>query len=131
MSACRCDCRLKEEFVSVVQQRGEAVIKARKQSSSLSAASAACDHMRDWILGTPKVQDMLFFFIIQARLNFTSTPICLSVKEYHFALQGTWVSMGVYSDGSYGVPEGIFYSFPVTCDKGEWSIVQGEFLSIY
>jgi len=52
---------LKEEFVSVVQQRGEAVIKARKQSSSLSAASAACDHMRDWILGTPKVQDMFFF----------------------------------------------------------------------
>lgn len=41
-----------------MQQRGEAVIKARKQSSSLSAASAACDHMRDWILGTPKVQDM-------------------------------------------------------------------------
>jgi malate dehydrogenase len=37
--------------------------------------------------------------------------------------------MGVYSDGSYGVPEGIFYSFPVTCEKGEWSIVQGEFLS--
>lgn len=42
-----------------MQQRGEAVIKARKQSSSLSAASAACDHMRDWILGTQKVQDML------------------------------------------------------------------------
>nr|CAB3487861.1 unnamed protein product [Digitaria exilis] len=83
---------LREEFVSIVQQRGAAVIKARKQSSSLSAASAACDHMRDWILGTPK---------------------------------GTWVSMGVYSDGSYGVPDGIFYSFPVTCEKGEWSIVQG------
>lgn len=29
------------------------------------------------------------------------------------------------SDGSYGVPKGIFYSFPVTCEKGEWSIVQG------
>ena len=39
--------------------------------------------------------------------------------------------MGVYSDGSYGVPEGIFYSFPVTCEKGEWSIVQGEFLTFY
>ena len=114
-----------------MQQRGEAVIKARKQSSSLSAASAACDHMRDWILGTPKVQNMLFFSSSKhhARLNFSSTLICLSVKECHFGLQGTWVSMGVYSDGSYGVPEGIFYSFPVTCDKGEWSIVQGEFLS--
>ncbi|EEC77760.1 hypothetical protein OsI_16901 [Oryza sativa Indica Group] len=83
---------LREEFVTDVQQRGAAVIKARKQSSSLSAASAACDHMRDWILGTPK---------------------------------GTWVSMGVYSDGSYGVPEGVFFSFPVTCEKGEWSVVQG------
>jgi hypothetical protein len=39
--------------------------------------------------------------------------------------------MGVCSDGSYGVPKGIFYSFPVTCEKGEWSIVQGEFLSLY
>jgi malate dehydrogenase len=53
------DRRLREEFVSIVQQRGAAVIKARKQSSSLSAASAACDHMRDWILGTPKVRDLL------------------------------------------------------------------------
>jgi malate dehydrogenase len=53
------DGRLREEFISIVQQRGAAVIKARKQSSSLSAANAACDHMRDWILGTPKVRDLL------------------------------------------------------------------------
>jgi malate dehydrogenase len=38
---------------------------------------------------------------------------------------GDWVSMAVHSDGSYGVPEGIISSFPVTCSKGEWSIVQG------
>lgn len=36
-----------------------------------------------------------------------------------------WVSMGVYSDGSYGVTEGLIYSFPVTCKNGDWSIVQG------
>ena len=35
------------------------------------------------------------------------------------------VSMGVYSDGSYGVEEGLIYSFPVTCQGGDWSIVQG------
>ena len=35
------------------------------------------------------------------------------------------VSMGVYSDGSYGVAEGLIYSFPVTCQGGDWSIVQG------
>jgi malate dehydrogenase len=32
--------------------------------------------------------------------------------------------MGVYSDGSYGVPAGLIYSFPVTCSGGEWTIVQ-------
>ncbi|KAK4742424.1 hypothetical protein SAY87_000425 [Trapa incisa] len=83
---------LKTEFQTIVRQRGAAIIKARKLSSALSAASAVCDHMRDWILGTPK---------------------------------GTWVSMGVCSDGSYGIEPGLLYSFPVTCRKGQWSIVQG------
>ncbi|XP_020589761.1 malate dehydrogenase [Phalaenopsis equestris] len=83
---------LRGEFITTVQQRGAAIIKARKLSSALSAASSACDHIHDWILGTP---------------------------------EGTWVSMGVYSDGSYNVPAGLIYSFPVTCRDGEWSIVQG------
>ena len=34
------------------------------------------------------------------------------------------LSMGVYSDGSYGVAEGLIYSFPVTCSGGDWRIVQ-------
>lgn len=38
---------------------------------------------------------------------------------------GDWVSMGVYSDGSYGIAEGLIYSFPCTCKDGDWSIVQG------
>ncbi len=36
-----------------------------------------------------------------------------------------WVSMAVFSDGSYGVPEGLISSFPVTTSGGDWSIVQG------
>ncbi len=36
-----------------------------------------------------------------------------------------WVSMGVHSDGSYGIAEGLIYSFPCRCSGGEWSIVQG------
>jgi malate dehydrogenase len=36
-----------------------------------------------------------------------------------------WVSMGVYSDGSYGITEGLIYSFPCRCANGQWSIVQG------
>ncbi|KAH6786897.1 Lactate/malate dehydrogenase family protein [Perilla frutescens var. hirtella] len=83
---------LKGEFITTVQQRGAAIIKARKFSSALSAASSACDHIRDWVLGTP---------------------------------EGSWVSMGVYSDGSYNVPAGLIYSFPITCKNGEWSIVKG------
>ncbi|KAI3796671.1 hypothetical protein L1987_39350 [Smallanthus sonchifolius] len=83
---------LNTDFISNVQNRGQTIVKARRLSGAFSAASAVCDHMRDWILGTPK---------------------------------GTWVSMGVYSDGSYGIQPGLIYSFPVTCEKGEWSIVQG------
>ncbi|KAK4357010.1 hypothetical protein RND71_022620 [Anisodus tanguticus] len=86
------DAWLNGEFITTVQQRGAAIIKARKLSSALSAASSACDHIRDWVLGTQ---------------------------------EGTFVSMGVYSDGSYNVPAGLIYSFPVTCKNGEWSIVQG------
>ena len=39
--------------------------------------------------------------------------------------EGDWVSMGIYSDGSYGIQEGLIYSFPCTCKDGDWSIVQG------
>lgn len=43
---------LKNEFISTVQKRGAAVIKARKLSSAMSAANATCDHMREWWFGT-------------------------------------------------------------------------------
>jgi len=39
--------------------------------------------------------------------------------------EGDWVSMGVYSDGSYGVQEGLIYSYPCMCKDGDWQIVQG------
>jgi malate dehydrogenase len=39
--------------------------------------------------------------------------------------EGDWVSMAIPSDGSYGVPEGLISSFPVTCSNGEYTIVQG------
>jgi len=88
---------LKGEFVSTVQQRGAAVIGLRGLSSAMSAASSACDHVRDWLCGT-------------AHLD-----------------ADDWVSMGVISDGNpYGVPDGLIYSFPVRCEKGgKWEIVKG------
>ena len=39
--------------------------------------------------------------------------------------EGDWVSMAVPSDGSYGIEEGLIYSYPVTCANGDYSIVQG------
>jgi malate dehydrogenase len=80
-----------DEFIPAVQQRGAAIIKARGASSAASAASAAIDHVHDWILGTPA---------------------------------GQWVSMGVASDGSYGIGEGVVYSYPVTCADGSFHIVE-------
>ena len=38
---------------------------------------------------------------------------------------GDWTSMGIYSDGSYDIPAGLVYSYPVTCRGGDYSIVQG------
>lgn len=43
----------------------------------------------------------------------------------HGTPEGEYVSMAIVSDGSYGVPEGLVFSFPVTCSGGEWHIVQG------
>jgi malate dehydrogenase len=80
-----------DTFIPVVQQRGAAIIQARKLSSAASAGSAAIDHMRDWVKGT-----------------------------------SDWVSMSVPSDGNtYGIPEGLIFSFPCTTKKGEWKIVEG------
>lgn len=39
--------------------------------------------------------------------------------------ENDWVSMGVYSDGSYGIEEGLIYSFPCVCKNRAWEIVQG------
>ncbi|KAJ8781244.1 hypothetical protein J1605_011228 [Eschrichtius robustus] len=50
------DSWLKGEFITTVQQRGAAVIKARKLSSAMSAAKAICDHVRDIWFGTPEVR---------------------------------------------------------------------------
>jgi malate dehydrogenase len=82
---------IEDEFLPGVGKRGAAIIEARGASSAASAASAAIDHVSDWVKGT----------------------------------NGGWVSMGVVSDGSYDVPEGLISGFPCTCEGGEWKIVEG------
>src|ERR1700685_1966699 len=83
---------IEQRFIPTVQQRGAAVIKARGSSSASSAASAAIDHVRTWVLGTAA---------------------------------GDWTSMAVPADGSYGIEEGVVYSYPVTCRDGDYRIVPG------
>ena len=78
-------------FIPTVAKRGTAIIEARGLSSAASAANAAIDHIRDWVLGS----------------------------------NGRWVTMGVPSDGSYGIPEGIMYGVPVTCANGKYERVKG------
>jgi malate dehydrogenase len=78
-------------FLPTVGKRGAAIIEARGLSSAASAANAAIDHVRDWVLGT----------------------------------NGKWVTMGISSDGSYGIPEKTQFGFPVTCANGKFEIVKG------
>ncbi len=47
------------------------------------------------------------------------------MKDWALGTDGRTVSMAVYADGSYDITEGLIYSFPCTCDNGQWSIIQG------
>ena len=78
-------------FLPTVGKRGAAIIEARGLSSAASAANAAIDHMRDWVLGS----------------------------------NGKWVTMGVPSNGDYGIPKDIMFGFPVVTSNGKYEIVKG------
>jgi malate dehydrogenase len=47
------------------------------------------------------------------------------IRDWHLGTQGKWVTMGIPSDGSYGIPNEVMYGYPVTCENGEYKIVQG------
>ena len=74
---------LKGEFISTVQQRGAAIIKARGLSSAASAANAACNTV---------------------------------YKLTHPTPAGDWFSVGVHSDGNYGIEKGLIFSSPIRSD---------------
>lgn len=68
--------------------------------------------------------------VIEARgLSSAASAANAIINHIHDWLIGTrendWVTMGVPSDGSYGIPEGVIYGFPVTCQNGIYTIVQG------
>jgi malate dehydrogenase len=47
------------------------------------------------------------------------------MRDWNNGTNGRWVTMGVVSDGSYGIPEGMIYGMPCTCANGKWEIVKG------
>jgi len=47
------------------------------------------------------------------------------MRDWNLGTHGKWVTMGVCSDGSYGIPEGMIYGMPCTCAGGKWEIVKG------
>jgi malate dehydrogenase len=47
------------------------------------------------------------------------------VRDWVNGTNGEWVSMGIPSDGSYGIPEGVIYGYPVTCQNGQYKLVEG------
>jgi malate dehydrogenase len=77
-------------FLPTVGRRGAAIIEARGASSAASAAAAAIDHIRDWVLGS----------------------------------NGRWVTMGIPSDGSYGIPDDVIYGVAVITAEGKYSRVK-------
>ena len=79
----------RNEFLPKVGKRGAAIIEARGMSSAASAANAAIDHVRDWVLGSG----------------------------------GKWVTMGIASDGAYGIPKDMMFGFPVTTANGAYTMV--------
>lgn len=85
---------VRDFFIPKVQKRGSEVIDTRGSSSAASAANAAIEHMRDWVKGT----------------------------------NGQWTSMAVWTGNGkvadYGTSPEIYYSFPVVCADGEYTIVQ-------
>lgn len=47
------------------------------------------------------------------------------MRDWNLGTDGAWVTMGVVSDGSYGIPEGMIYGMPCTASQGKWEIVKG------
>ncbi|HIG39956.1 MAG TPA: malate dehydrogenase [Gammaproteobacteria bacterium] len=89
---------------------------------------------QDWIENDfiPSVQQRGATIIKARGLSSAASAANAAIEHMHdWALgsNGEIVSMGVYSDGSYGINEGLIYSFPCRCADGDWSIVQGQTVS--
>ncbi|WP_442968860.1 malate dehydrogenase [Psychrobacter sp. S4(2024)] len=86
---------------------------------------------RAWYEGTyiPEVQQRGAAIIKARGASSAASAANAAIAHVRTWVMGTdendWVSMGVYSNGEYGIAKGLIYSFPVTCANGDWSIVDG------
>jgi len=93
--------------------------------------AAALVNDQAWLEGSfiPTVQQRGAAIIEARGLSSAASAANAAIDHMHDWALGTpagdWVSMAIPSDGSYGVPEGLISSFPVTCTDGQYSIVQG------
>ena len=89
----------------------------------------------DWVEGDflPTVQKRGAAIIEARGASSAASAANAAIDHVHDWVLGSdgIVSMGVLSDGSYGIAEGLIFSFPVTCQDGDWSIVQGQDVNEY
>lgn len=93
-----------------------------------TAATSLVD--QDWVTGDfiPTVQQRGAAIIKARGLSSAASAANAAIehmRDWALGTDGQIVSMGIHSDGSYGVAEGLIYSFPVTCENGQYTIVQG------
>lgn len=85
---------------------------------------------KDWVVDDfiPTVQQRGAAIIKARGLSSAASAANAAIehmRDWALGTKGQIVSMGIPSDGSYGIAEGLIYSFPVTCENGEYTIVQG------
>lgn len=93
-----------------------------------TAATSLVD--QDWMTGDfiPTVQQRGAAIIKARGLSSAASAANAAIehmRDWALGTDGQIVSMGIHSDGSYGVAGGLIYSFPVTCENGQYTIVQG------
>jgi len=132
-------------MTQVAQKTGKAVTSVRKMSiwgnhsatqypdlfhaevDGQNAAKLINDQA--WLEGTfiPTVQKRGAAIIDARGLSSAASAANAAIDHVRDWVAGTadWVSMGIPSDGSYGIPEGLMFGYPVTCSGGQYAIVKG------
>jgi len=85
---------------------------------------------QDWVVSDfiPTVQQRGAAIIKARGLSSAASAANAAIehmRDWALGTDGKTVSMGIHSEGQYGIAEGLIYSFPVTCDNGQYQVVEG------